>query len=124
MASGIFNTSKVASEGIALAIVSTVLSMLAAESVRGLAADSGATASARLSEVGQRLATGDIANASAIVPELAKPLLVQGYANAFESLTHVLAAITLLSAIAIFVFLGRDTREDKPLSGGEAQPAE
>ncbi len=124
MASGIFNTSKVASEGLALAIVSTILSLFAAESVRGLAGNAGMTASDRLSEVGQRLATGDIANASAIVPDIAKPLLVQGYANAFESLTHVLAAITLLSAIAIFVFLGRDTKEDKPVSGGEAQPAE
>jgi MFS family permease len=105
MASGIFNTTKVAGEGVALAIVSAGLAGLSNLAIRNL----GATGipDAKLREIGARLVNGDIAHALPLAPGIDRSLLVQGYNEAFHTLTLALAAITMLSAIASFALLGR-----------------
>ena len=63
--------------------------------------------SMRIAQAAARLATGDLDHAAALAPEVARPVLARAYAEAFRSLLHVLAAVTLISAVAVFGFLGR-----------------
>ena len=99
MATGIFGTVRVAGEGVALAVVSAVLSALAQ---RGLV--SGADpASASLAA--QRLATGDLAQAAALLPGVSADALVQVYGDAMRGLLDGLAVVTVLTAAVVFVFL-------------------
>jgi hypothetical protein len=103
MAAGIFNTSKVANEGVALATVSAALGILMARSL-----DS-ATAGGQklLPEIAQRVVAGDVANAAALLPELSKAALAESYFHAFQNLTGVLALVTASAAVTIFFLLGR-----------------
>lgn len=117
MASGIFNTSKVASEGIILAIVAAALSALSATGVGSFAA--AGIQPQVLAEIGHRLATGDVVSAALLAPGVDRTVLLQGYAEAFRSLTHVLAAITLLSALAAFTLLG-GTRSGEAADGADS----
>ncbi|MCB8876858.1 MFS transporter [Acidisoma silvae] len=96
MATGIFSTTRVAGEGVALAVVSAILSAMTAAHLPG----GSATAA-------QRLATGDLAGAAAALPGVARALLVQGYSAAFGTLLLLLTGITVLTAIVVFLFLGR-----------------
>jgi MFS family permease len=105
MATGIFNTARVAGEGITLAIVSAMLAALSQGWLRDAAQAS--MPAARLSEAAQRLATGDVANAAAVLPELGRAAMVAAYGDAFHVLLHILTVITVLSALAAFGFLGR-----------------
>jgi MFS family permease len=104
MATGIFNTARVAGEGITLAIVSAVLAALVQTNL-GELSGMGSIASSRIAETAQRVTTGDLVHAAAALPEIGKQLLVMSYADAFRSLLHILTAITVLSAIAVFGFL-------------------
>lgn len=107
MATGIFSTSRVAGEGLALALVSAVLSGLAADSL-------GATAGDRAAAVAQRLVTGDLPEATALVPSMERAALLQGYSSGFSTLLWLLSGITILTAVVVFLFLGRshETVED------------
>ncbi|MET3970875.1 MFS transporter [Bradyrhizobium sp. S3.9.1] len=122
MATGIFSTTRVAGEGIALAVVSAILAGLMQASLRDLLPNATEAMSAGLSEAAQRLATGDLRHASEILPMASQSLLRKSYGAAFERLLHILAAITVLSALAIFGFLGRtpvqaaNPDEARPLS--------
>lgn len=107
MATGIFNTARVAGEGITLAIVSAVLAALAQASLEDVLASTGSIAAARIAETAQRVATGDLANAALTLPEVSRHLLVASYADAFRSLLHILTVITVLAAVAVFGFLSR-----------------
>ncbi|WP_454848641.1 MFS transporter [Rhizobium binxianense] len=104
MATGIFSTTRVAGEGVALAIVSAVLSALAQSALGGR--DAAAVAA-------QRLATGDLSGAASAMPGAAKAMLVQDYSDAFATLLWLLTAITILTAVIVLLFLGR---------GGAQQP--
>jgi fumarate reductase subunit D len=104
MATGIFSTVRVAGEGVALAIVSAVLSALTASHLSGEQVREGA----------QKLVTGDVAGAATALPQLARSALIQGYGEAFATLLHLLAGITVITAIVVFVFLGR-----RETSGGD-----
>jgi MFS family permease len=107
MATGIFGTTRVAGEGIALAIVGALLAALIQG---GLAHASGdATASAHIAAIAQRLATGDMINAQTLLPGVDQVFLIKVYANAFQKLLYVLIAITVLSALIVFAFLGRSS---------------
>lgn len=106
MAAGIFNTSKVANEGVALAIVSAGLSMLTAIHIRTLSAQTGVISETDASEVGQRLATGDLVTAKAMLPAFGHSMLVDSYLTAFGMITEVLAVITIASAAVTFLLLG------------------
>ncbi|CAB3785532.1 MFS transporter [Paraburkholderia fynbosensis] len=126
MASGIFSTTRVAGEGIALAIVTAILAGLAQTSLAHSVAQTTqagqavvtATA-AQIAEAAQRLTTGDLAQAAASLPQISRHDLTQSYTQAFTRLVHVLIVITLLSAFASFAFLSRaESSDDQP---GEPQ---
>jgi MFS family permease len=106
VATGIFSTTRVAGEGIALAIVVAILASFTQSSLRGVLKDSDPGILARTVEAGQRLAGGDLDHAWLILPELDRSLLVGAYDAAFRDLLYVLTAVTLLSALAVFGLLG------------------
>jgi MFS family permease len=99
MATGIFSTTRVAGEGIALAVVSAIFSTLLAAGI-GKAHLTGNIPSAA-----QRLASGDIITAIASLPGTQKADLIILYANSFHELLLLLATITLVTALIIFLFL-------------------
>jgi hypothetical protein len=102
MATGIFSTTRVAGEGIALAIVGAVLATLAHADLRRMAAGpSGATLRAAA-----RLATGDLAGAAAVLPGVDRAALLASYTHAFDRLLIGLAVVTVLCAGVVFAFLG------------------
>ncbi len=99
MAAGIFSTTRVAGEGIALAIVSAILAALIQHALP-LGLDG------KLSEAAQRLATGDLNSASAALPALSASSLVAAYGKAFQILLRILALITLLTGVLTWALLG------------------
>jgi MFS family permease len=105
MAAGIFNTAKVAGEGITLAIVVAVLSGLVETHLHGAMTALGAIDTAQLAESAQHLVTGDLIRASASLPQLGRPLILANYHNAYRSLLDILAVVTVLSAVTVFGFL-------------------
>ena len=99
MATGIFSTTRVAGEGVALAVVSAVLSAF----IQGRLGAAGANAAT----IAQDLVTGNLADAAAAAPGLTRETLLQAYGDAFTALLWLLTAITLATALVVFVFLGR-----------------
>ncbi|MCW0134155.1 MFS transporter, partial [Burkholderia pseudomallei] len=104
MATGIFSTTRVAGEGIALAIAGAVLAALAQTGLRQAAGAAG-TPDATL-RAAARLATGDLAGAAAALPGVGHAALLASYAHAFDRLLIGLAGVTVLCAAVVFVFLG------------------
>jgi MFS family permease len=104
MAAGIFGTTRVAGEGLALAMVAALLAWLVQQEMAlalpMMPADARAIAA-------QRVATGNLAQ---VTPAISHARLVEVYAHAFAILTRVLAAITGLSALAIFALLAGSGR--------------
>lgn len=104
MATGIFSTVRVAGEGVALAVVSAVLSALTASHLAGEHVREGA----------QKLVTGDVAGAASLLPGLPQAALIQGYGDAFSTLLMLLAGVTVVTALVVFAFLGgREEPEEK-----------
>lgn len=99
MAAGIFNTVRVAGEGIALALVGAGLAALLATELHPLFPGTD------VAQVAQRLATGDLAQALALLPGATRAELLQAYAQAFALLTRVLAGVTLATACVVFLVL-------------------
>ncbi|WP_063547593.1 MFS transporter [Burkholderia territorii] len=112
MATGIFSTTRVAGEGIALAIVGAVLATLAHADLRHAAAG----ASDAALRAAARLATGDLAGAAAVLPGVERTALLASYAHAFDRLLIGLAVVTVLCAVVVFAFLG--ARPVVPEAGG------
>lgn len=104
MATGIFSTTRVAGEGVALAVVSAILSAFI-QSRLGTAAGEHASAAA------QRLVTGDLVAAASSVPTIGHDALILDYGNAFSALLWLLTAITVITAIVVFSFLGRGSSD-------------
>ncbi len=102
MAAGIFGTVRVAGEGIALALATALLTGLAQTRVAPLVSQ---PATSPL--IAERLATGDLASALELAPEVPSSALLEGYSNAFSLLTMCLAAITLVTAVVVFFSLRR-----------------
>jgi MFS family permease len=101
MAAGIFNTVRVAGEGIALALVGAGLAALLGAQLGQLFPGAGPAAA----QAAQRLATGDVAQALALLPGATRAELLHAYAQAFGTLTQVLAGVTLATAGVVFLFL-------------------
>lgn len=118
MAAGIFNTTRVAGEGIALAVAVAILAAAAQGSLHAALENVGGVEAARVAQAAQRVAASDLPNATAMLPELNRHLVIASYASAFQCLLHVLIAITVLSALASFVFLGRGTPATHAAAGG------
>lgn len=112
MAAGIFSTSRVAGEGIALAIATALLAALARSGLEQKAGASDGALTARIADAAHRITEGDMVHAAAALPELARDTLASSYADAFTSLLHVLIVITLMSAFATFVFLSKTPAQD------------
>lgn len=106
MATGIFNTSRVAGEGIALAMVTAILATLVQRklqhSLTTLEVDAW-----RIAEAAQRLAIGDLKNATLVLPHVDRAMLISSYSNSFNQLLWLLIAITLASAIVVALSLGK-----------------
>lgn len=101
MAAGIFNTTRVAGEGIALAIVSALLAALvlaALHAVPGIDAQQALLAA-------PLLAIGELQHAGELLPQLDTATLAQAYGTAFRHLLYVLAAITIASSLLLLAFL-------------------
>lgn len=104
MASGVFNTSKVANEGIALAVTSAILGIFTTHGLRA----NGSVPDGRLHalpEIAQRVVAGDLQHALASLPQLSKTDLIVSYFHAFQSLSIGLAVITTIAAGLIFWML-------------------
>ncbi len=103
MAVGIFNTTRVACEGVALAIVMAVLSGFTATRLTA----EGAASSLDAAAMAQLLVTGNLGEAAHRLPTAGTAFLVQAYEAAFDRLLIVLAAITVMTAIVVFLGLRR-----------------
>ncbi|MER9601836.1 MFS transporter [Mesorhizobium sp. M0243] len=103
MAVGIFNTTRVACEGVALAIVMATLSGFTAAQVAAEETASSTEAAA----AAQLLVTGNLGEAAQHLPQAGAAVLVQAYETAFDRLLIVLAAITVMTAIVVFLGLRR-----------------
>ncbi|MER9348168.1 MFS transporter [Mesorhizobium sp. M0227] len=103
MAVGIFNTTRVACEGVALAIVMATLSGFTAAQVAAEETASSTEAAA----AAQLLVTGNLGEAAQHLPQAGAIVLVQAYETAFDRLLIVLAAITVVTAIVVFLGLRR-----------------
>ncbi|KAB8044290.1 MFS transporter [Janthinobacterium aquaticum] len=101
MAAGIFNTTRVAGEGLALAIVAALLASFVLTALLALPA----IAPQQAALAAPLLAAGDLHGASALLPQLPASQLMQAYGDAMHHLLQVLAAISLLSALLLLVFL-------------------
>ncbi|MDP9032933.1 MAG: MFS transporter, partial [Pseudomonadota bacterium] len=99
MAAGIFNTTRVASEGVALAITMAVLGALVAHHLKGLAG-------ADVSVIAQGLVMGNVQLASAALPPEA---LRSAYIAGFNTLLQLLAGFTVLTALVVLAFMGRNS---------------
>jgi len=97
MATGIFSTTRVAGEGLALAGSRAVLATLVRSKLSHLN-----TPPPELEQAAERVAAGDLTHAN-----VDKTLVVFCYGEAFRELSSILAVVTLAAAIAVLVFLGR-----------------
>lgn len=102
MATGIFSTTRVAGEGIALAIVGAMLAGFVGQGIQQLSV---AKDSHFASLAVQRLATGDLHQALQVLPAANATQLTAIYASAFHHLLLWLAAITLISAVIVYAAL-------------------
>ncbi|MEB0208063.1 MFS transporter [Pseudomonas sp. CCC3.1] len=94
MATGIFGTTRVAGEGISLAIVSALLAVL----IQSHLPRSSAGAA-------QYLAAGDMSQAAGLAQGLNQDVLSAAYLHAFQALFYGLAALTVAVALLILWFL-------------------
>ncbi|MFB9948087.1 MFS transporter [Rhizobium puerariae] len=106
MATGIFSTTRVAGEGVALAVVTALLSALMQGRLSSAAGD-------RAGSIAQHMVTGNPAGAAAILPALGRAALLDAYGDAFSLLLLVLTVITAVTAAVVFVFLGRGAPEEE-----------
>jgi len=100
MAAGIFNTTRVAGEGVVLAITIALLTALVGQNLTTT------DPSGNPQEMAQRLVMGDLSQ----VHNMDLGLLHAAYLHGFSSLVLVLIGFTVLSAGAAFFFLGVNPR--------------
>jgi hypothetical protein len=110
MAAGIFNTTRVAGEGIALAIVAALLAALTVTALRALPGVNAQDAAL----AAPLLAIGELHQAGALLPHASTQELAQAYGVAFRQLLQVLAAISTASALLILAFLRQGTGAPAP----------
>ncbi|HMB47068.1 MAG TPA: MFS transporter, partial [Afifellaceae bacterium] len=108
MATGIFSTTRVAGEGIALAIVSAFLSILVMAQLASLLPDAAQT---ERTAAALRLATGDAGPVFALAGPAGRAALEVSYGHAFTQLLNILAGITALSALVVLVLFRNSTTE-------------
>lgn len=107
MATGIFSTTRVAGEGVALAVVSALLSAFIASHLTM----AGTLSAPDAAIAAQRLVTGDLAEAARALPGVNHAALVHAYDQAFRALLWLLSAITGLTAVVVVLFLRQGEEE-------------
>ncbi|TCL71461.1 MFS transporter [Rhizobium sp. BK251] len=122
MATGIFNTTKVAGEGITLAMVNAILAAFASSTLQHAMPDGRTTDG--IGEAARHLATGDLSRAADLLPGIAPKILATAYGIAFDALIYVLITITLLAAAVVFGLLGNATAADEEQAETLGSPAE
>ena len=104
MAAGLFNTVRVAGEGITLAAVSAFLIQMNDVYLSN-------TVHGNVPEVIHRAAAwlggGNIQQATALLPDVSRSLIRDSYDNAYTLLFRVLAAVTAVCALIVWRVLGR-----------------
>ncbi len=123
MATGIFSTTRVAGEGISLAIVGAILSALTHSALTanftGSAIGAQAISLPAITQAAQRLATGNLAVAQQLIPQASTAQLQQIYAASLHQLLLCLMAITLFSALVVLLALrGNHQDETDPVPAG------
>ncbi|MDH0340165.1 MFS transporter [Chromobacterium haemolyticum] len=111
MAAGIFSTTRVAGEGIALALVGALLAALLQQRLAAVSTVEPQTLAAAASQG----ALGKLSAAGELLPGLSPETLSLSYAAAFQRLLTVLSVLTVLSALVVALFLR---------GAGQAQPEE
>ncbi|WP_349438023.1 MFS transporter [Pararhizobium sp. A13] len=104
MATGIFSTTRVAGEGVALAITSAVLAAFINTELRQAANGSGQGLPG-IQMSSQHLALGDINAALADIPVIDHATMAHVDGNAFQNVLYILASITVASAAIVFALL-------------------
>jgi MFS family permease len=107
MATGIFSTMRVAGEGMALAAAGAMLAVLTDRRLADAFAHRPLATPGALAKAAERVATGDLPSAAAMLPGIGQLALTQAYDSAFRVLLHTLVGLTLASAVLILAFLGR-----------------
>lgn len=105
MATGIFSTTRVAGEGIALALVVALLAGLLQLSMAAALPEH-----PQLPLAAQQLASGNLQASAALLPELGREVLLGLYAKAFTWLLYALIAITLVAALVVRLMLHEPRR--------------
>ena len=105
MAAGIFNTTRVASEGVALAITLAVLAALIAHQLGDRLSHSLTPGECR--RIAQRLVMGDMAHAVTSVKQISVDVLRACYLAGFNALLQILSVFSVFTAVAALMFLGR-----------------
>ncbi|CAI8772133.1 putative MFS-type transporter [Pseudomonas chlororaphis] len=105
MATGIFSTTRVAGEGIALALVVALLAGLLQLSMAAALPEY-----PQLPLAAQQLASGNLQASAVLLPELGRELLLGLYAKAFTWLLYALIAITLVAALVVRLMLHEPRR--------------
>lgn len=118
MATGIFSTTRVAGEGVALAIVNAILAGLAKARLATVIPQRGE----EVTKAAQRLAMGDVHGATTMLPNLTEMEMREIYAIAFQHLSIVLIAITVVSALVIFALLGQRSSQTGDETIGDLEP--
>lgn len=101
MATGIFSTTRVAGEGVAVAIVSALLSSFIANNLHRVVKNTPID----VVSAAQRMATGDMAGAVQLLNLKTQNVLINSYNLAFSHLLIILTIITLIVAVVVFLFL-------------------
>ncbi len=115
MATGIFSTTRVAGEGIALAVVSALLAALIQGDLAHYPAKPTLTAP-HVAAAAQSLTAGDLRRAAILLPGINAVLLARVYDDAFRKLMYILIVVTLLCALIIFRIL-REPSDSRSGSG-------
>jgi TetR/AcrR family transcriptional repressor of nem operon len=108
MATGIFSTMRVAGEGMSLAAAGAILAVLTQGQLADALSGRAVASPNALAEAAQRVATGDMPHAVALLPGIGgQSVLTQAYDSVFRTLLQIPVAVTLASALVILGFLGR-----------------
>jgi len=108
MATGIFSTTRVAGEGVAVAIVSALLSSFTADHLQQVLTNK----PAQVIDASQRLVTGDMAGAMAVLNAKNSAAIISSYNAAFSNLLIILTVITVVVALIVFFFLDRSANDE------------
>ena len=112
MATGIFNCVRVSADGIAIAVVSALLAGLIQ---MGLLNSLDMNDSVSVIEAANRIALGDLQQATALLPG-ERELLLATYDQAFRQVLYMLAVASAATAILVFLLLGRAYSHDSSKS--------